>query len=214
MTVLHETIMKNLLGKAAVESNQILLVVGDNPASPAAKIHPLIRRNDDWVMAFKPINAAAGKNGFASSGKKREGDGMTPSGLYPLEFAFGYAPQICTKMEYRQTTGDDIWVDDVNSVQYNTWVRKADLKAASYEEMRRTDKLYEYGIVIGYNRNPVVKGHGSAIFFHVWEGEGTSTAGCIAMAEEDILALLGWLDPSQKPMALIRTVETIKIMMK
>ena len=60
----------------------------------------------------------------------------------------------------------------------------------SFEEMRRTDSLYEVGIVIGHNRSPVVKGCGSAIFFHIWRGRGIPTSGCVAMAREDLLRIL------------------------
>ena len=45
---------------------------------------------DDWKMAFEPFNAVIGKNGFATAGEKREGDGKTPSGIFALQMTFGY----------------------------------------------------------------------------------------------------------------------------
>ena len=69
--------------------------------------------------------------------------------------------------------------------------------------MKRSDQLYKYGLVIGYNRHPVVAGLGSAIFLHVWPGEGFSTSGCVALAESDMIAILGWLDPENKPLILM-----------
>jgi L,D-peptidoglycan transpeptidase YkuD (ErfK/YbiS/YcfS/YnhG family) len=202
--------MKDLVEKKAGESQQVLIIASDNPSSSVAVVYPFSRLRGQWDLVFKPINAVIGRNGFALPGEKREGDGKTPSGIYPLEFAFGYATTILTKMAYRQATEKDVWVDDANSIDYNTWARKGETIAASYEEMRRRDNLYKIGIVIGYNTSPVVKGSGSAIFFHVWTGPGTPTAGCIAMAEADLMAILDWLDPSQKPLVVMGTPDTLK----
>jgi L,D-peptidoglycan transpeptidase YkuD (ErfK/YbiS/YcfS/YnhG family) len=206
--VLHWT--KNLFEKKAGESNQILLIVGGNSELFSAKIYPFERRNGRWNLMLKPIDASIGKNGFASPDKKREGDGKTPSGVYPLKFAFGYFAEMHTKMNYFQTTEDDVWVDDTDSVDYNQWVKRGQTKASSFEDMKRKDNLYKYVIVIGYNTNPVVRDLGSAIFFHVWRGKGEPTAGCIAMSEEDIVTVLGWLDPSQKPLVMMGTAKVLK----
>jgi L,D-peptidoglycan transpeptidase YkuD (ErfK/YbiS/YcfS/YnhG family) len=65
--------------------------------------------------------------------------------------------------------------------------------------MKRTDELYEFGAVIEYNTDPVVPGHGSAIFLHVWSGPQSSTAGCVALAKDDVRRLLRWLDRNKNP---------------
>jgi L,D-peptidoglycan transpeptidase YkuD (ErfK/YbiS/YcfS/YnhG family) len=106
-------------------------------------------------------------------------------------------------MPYRQIERDDIWVDDPRSVDYNKWTKLGNTDAGSFEEMKRDDGLYRYGVVIGYNRNPVVAGLGSAIFLHVWRGRGEPTSGCIAMAENDVVRILSWLNPRQKPLVAI-----------
>jgi L,D-peptidoglycan transpeptidase YkuD (ErfK/YbiS/YcfS/YnhG family) len=202
--------MKNFVEKNAGESNQILFVVSGAPQLFSAKIYPFERHNGRWDLMLNPIDASIGRNGFALPDKKREGDGRTPSGVYPLKFAFGYYPEMHTKMNYFQITEDDVWVDDVDSVDYNRWVKKGQTKAASFEDMRRKDNMYKYGIVIGYNTNPVVRGLGSAIFFHIWRGKGKPTAGCVAMSEEDIVTILDWLDPYQKPLVMMGTVKILK----
>ncbi len=56
--------------------------------------------------------------------EKKEGDGKTPSGIYPLGPAFGYASSMDTGLAYRQATDNDFWVDDVRSLQYNQWVQR------------------------------------------------------------------------------------------
>lgn len=202
--------MNNLFEKNSGGSSQILLVVGNNSELFSAKIYPFEKRSNQWDLMLKPIDASIGRNSFALPDKKREGDGRTPSGVYPLEYTFGYPREIHTKMNYFQTTENDVWVDDVDSVDYNQWVKRGQTKAASFEDMRRKDNMYKYGIVIGYNTNPIVRGLGSAIFFHVWRGKGEPTAGCVAMSEKDIITIFEWLDASRKPLVMMGTAKTLR----
>jgi L,D-peptidoglycan transpeptidase YkuD (ErfK/YbiS/YcfS/YnhG family) len=168
----------------------------------ASQLHPV----------FSPIPAVIGIHGFAPPGGKREGDGRTPSGVYPLEFAFGYAPSMKTKMPYRQATPNDFWVDDARSPQYNQWVHgKPD--ATSYEVMQRNDNLYEYGVVIGYNKDRV-PGMGSAIFLHVWPSPNGHTAGCVAVSVLDMIRILRWLDPAKSPQITMGTQSHLNSIME
>jgi D-alanyl-D-alanine dipeptidase len=64
--------------------------------------------------------------------------------------------------------------------------------------MMRTDDLYKWGIVVAHN--PAAQpGAGSCIFLHIWKNSSAPTAGCTAMAEEDLVKLLRWLDPTARP---------------
>jgi L,D-peptidoglycan transpeptidase YkuD (ErfK/YbiS/YcfS/YnhG family) len=184
--------------------SQILLVSVDSFLFlTSVSVYALEKRDGDWRQALGPIKAVAGRNGFAPKGEKREGDGRTPTGLYRLGTAFGYPSSAGTKMPYRQAQADDLWVDDPASPDYNRWVKQSETRAASYEKMKRDDDLYKYGIVIEYNTDPIVPGFGSAIFLHIWAGKRSTTAGCIAVSEEDILKILGWLDPAAEPVIII-----------
>ncbi len=185
-------------------SRQAILVTNNDPSSSNVNIYALERDTAGWRTVTGPLKGNIGWNGFAPSGMKREGDGKTPSGIYPLGIVFGYAPSMNTRMPYRQAMKDDFWVDDVNSPFYNCWVT-GDVGAASVEKMRCNNDLYKYGVVVEYNTKPVIKGFGSAIFFHVWRKAGVPTAGCVAMSEKDIVKLITWLDPEKKPMAVMGT---------
>jgi L,D-peptidoglycan transpeptidase YkuD (ErfK/YbiS/YcfS/YnhG family) len=191
-------------GSVAGEGTQALLVTEEGFGCFARNyVYAAQKRGDQWIMAFEPFPAVVGRNGFVPSGEKREGDGRTPSGVYQLGHAFGYAGSTDTKWPYRQALADDLWVDDPEAADYNQWVKQGETSAASYEKMKRDDDQYKYGIVIQYNTDPVIKGHGSAIFFHVWAGASSTTAGCVAVAEEDIRKIMNWLDPAAKPFILI-----------
>jgi L,D-peptidoglycan transpeptidase YkuD (ErfK/YbiS/YcfS/YnhG family) len=185
-----------------LDSRQIL-VVAVPVSGVSTTVHALTRRRHAWSVALGPFDAVVGRNGIAPTGAKREGDGTTPSGLFSLEGAFGYPSQIVTKMPYRRIRDDDVWVDDPGSAEYNTWRKIAETGGVSVEHMRRTDGLYEYGLIVGYNRNPTLKGPGSAIFLHVWKGPGIPTDGCIGVAREHMIATLAWLDPAENPLIAI-----------
>jgi len=193
------------------ESKQLILVTSADASSSLATLHPLEKDPRTWTLAFPAFSAVIGEKGFAPVNKKREGDGKSPTGIFLLGVAFGYAPSVKTRMPYRQATRDDFWVDDPDAETYNQWVRGKP-RAASYEKMKRDDNLYKYGIVIEYNRNPIVRGKGSAIFLHVWRSEGKPTLGCVAMPEDKILKILGWLDPNKKPLIVMGTESELMTM--
>ncbi len=197
--------LENKIGK----SYQVILVTTSKSFFfSEQKVYTMEKINNQWKSVFEPFDAVIGKNGFAELGEKREGDGKTPSGIYPLKITFGYDESIKTKMPYRQALAGDLWVDDVNADDYNRWVKKEKTQAKSYEKMKRDDNFYKYGIVIEYNTKPVIKGYGSAIFFHVWGGENITTEGCVAVSEESIIKILEWLDPKAEPLIIMGIEET------
>lgn len=198
------TQLSSLLG----DSKQMLLVVSPGIGATEAALYMLQRQGEEWRLVRSPMGAVVGRNGMAPLWEKREGDGRTPSGIYPLPFTYGYAPATTSAMPYRQATDDDLWVDDVNSPDYNRWVKRGETSATTFETMKLSDDRYKYGIVIGYNMDPIIRGNGSAIFLHLWKDKGP-TAGCVAIAEDDMLALLDWLDPKQKPMIVLATAESL-----
>ena len=103
------------LGESALPADQLLVVVAQNRTTSRARLYFLERGEREWEQRLGPFPAMIGRNGFAPIGEKREGDGKSPSGLFPLELVFGYEPSIATRMPYRQATKDDLWVDDVKA---------------------------------------------------------------------------------------------------
>ncbi|MEN6616530.1 MAG: L,D-transpeptidase family protein, partial [Syntrophorhabdus sp.] len=184
-------------------SSQVIVVSGNEASGLDARLIAFQKNENQWKRTLGPIQATLGRDGFAPSGEKREGDGRTPRGVYPLGFVFGYGQKIDSAMPYRQMTRNDIWVDDPNSPDYNRLKKKGQTRAKSFEDMVLSDDRYKYGIVVEYNTDPVIPGHGSAIFVHIWKDSKTSTSGCIAISEENILKLLRWLDPAKKPVIVL-----------
>jgi L,D-peptidoglycan transpeptidase YkuD (ErfK/YbiS/YcfS/YnhG family) len=183
------------------DAEQALVVArADGPF--AVEVTGYERRDGRWRVELDTMPGVVGRKGFAGPDQKREGDGMTPSGVYPIRLAFGYNKSLDTRLTYRQATDNDFWIDDPASLEYNRWVTGKP-NAKSFEAMRRQDDLYKLGAVIEYNTAPVTPGQGSAIFLHIWGGPDKPTAGCVALAETHVRAILGWLDPARRPVVAL-----------
>ncbi len=123
---------------------------------------------------------------------KREGDGGTPVGTWPLRRLL-YRPDreeapACT-LPVEVIRPEDGWCDDPAHADYN---RPVTLPfGASHEEMWRDDHLYDLVVVVGHNDDPPVPGAGSAIFLHLARPDWGPTAGCVAFTREDFLEILG-----------------------
>lgn len=193
------------LAGTVISGDQLLVAIAESRESSMVQVYALERTADGWKLRTGPLPGIIGRNGFAAPGEKREGDGRAPTGLFALESAFGYAPSIDSSMPYQQATENDLWVDDVNSPDYNSWVKRGQTGATSYEVMKLADNRYRHGLVTGYNRTPIIKGNGSGIFVHAWLEEGYTTSGCVAFDETELVKILAWLDPAKQPQILMGT---------
>jgi L,D-peptidoglycan transpeptidase YkuD (ErfK/YbiS/YcfS/YnhG family) len=129
--------------------------------------------------------------------RKREGDGASPAGMFPLVAAYYRADRLATPrtgLPIAALGPEAAWVDDPSDLNYNRLVTLP--YPASHEDLWRDDALYDVIVVIGYNADPVVPGAGSAIFLHVARPDFSPTEGCIAIEKPVLLNLLGLLGPS------------------
>jgi len=179
-------------------TKQLLVVYNESPEEHQAVLVAMEKTDKSWQEVTKTIPAGVGRNGFAKPGKKVEGDGKSPTGLFRLGHLFSYEKVVETKMPYSQTTEEDKWIDDPESEDYNRHVR-GETKAKSYENLMLDNDSYKYCMVIEYNTNPVFKGKGSAIFFHLSEDPPGATSGCVAITEDNMEWILKWMDPELNP---------------
>ena len=56
--------------------------------------------------------------------------------------------------------------------------------------MFRDDDVYDYFIELNYNRKPIIKGKGSAIFIHISFENLRPTNGCIALSKKNLKFLI------------------------
>jgi L,D-peptidoglycan transpeptidase YkuD (ErfK/YbiS/YcfS/YnhG family) len=161
------------------------------------KIAGVEKEDGIWKLKLAPVKASIGRNGLIYEMAKKEGDGCTPVGFFELGKLFSYESNIKSNLPFTQTTSEDKWIDDPASDDYNKYIRGA-TTAKSFENLLLKNIYYKYCMVIEYNTHPIVKGKGSAIFFHVADEKYTPTAGCVAIAESHMLQYLNWLQPNKR----------------
>ncbi len=183
------------------KATQVLYVKAKPQKTPMAILEFWQKQEGRWVLRQR-MQAVVGRMGVAPMGLKKEGDGKTPSGVFSITQSFGYTPNLKTGLDYQMVTSDDLWVDDSESPDYNQWV-KAPTQAKSYEHLRREDVLYSTAMVIDYNRNPIIKGAGSAIFLHIWRNYHHPTSGCVAVSQRHMRHLIQQLRKDENPTIII-----------
>lgn len=136
------------------------------------------------------IACAIGRGGACAAGDKREGDGCTPLGTWPVRGVLMRRDRVSLnampQVPWRWIHADDGWSDDPADPAYNRPVALP--RGFSAETLQRADQAYDIIVVLGHNDAPPVTGAGSAIFFHIWV-EGRPTEGCVAIAQEHMLRI-------------------------
>ncbi len=113
---------------------------------------------------------------------KREGDGATPRSALPLRSVFYRADRLArprTLLPLRPIRAHDAWCDDMADRRYNRLIERPPGEAE--ELLTRDDHLYDVVVELGWNDAPVIRGRGSAIFWHLARPGFTPTAGCVAV---------------------------------
>jgi zinc D-Ala-D-Ala dipeptidase len=212
----------NLTQLGAPESvRQIVVVTSDSWSSTIGILNKFELREGRWCEVDAAFPVVVGRRGSAwgdglhravgLNPQKVEGDERAPAGIFRLGPAFGYDKDLQPVLQfpYRQATRTDYFVRDDTSADYNTWVQLPeaanDPRAhwKSFEAMRRADNLYKLGIVVQQNTAPIVRGHGSAIFMHVWRSATTPTPGGVGLREGNLRRLIDWLTPRANPVLVV-----------
>ena len=148
-----------------------------------------------FETAGRLTRCALGRAGVVAAAEKREGDGATPLGLWPMRRLLyradnGRPP---TGLPANAIGPDDGWCDDPADAAYNRPVRLP--YAGRCERLWRKDRLYDLVVVLGYNDDPPVAGAGSCIFLHLARPDYAPTEGCVALSRPDLEAVLALAGP-------------------
>ena len=135
------------------------------------------------------IKCSIGKRGLTS--KKKEGDLKTPKGRFKFEFLLfrkDRIKKIYSKLKKIKISKNMGWCDDSGSSSYNRLVKFPFKKSA--EKLFLKKRNYDLILVINFNRKPVIKNRGSAIFLHLIDKRFSPTKGCIAIKKKDFVKIL------------------------
>lgn len=139
---------------------------------------------------------AIGRGGACAADDKREGDGRTPLGNWPLRALLVRTDRVSLLtpplLSWRRIAPGDGWSDDPGDAAYNRPVRHPHRWSAEW--LWREDALYDLIVVLGHNDASPVPGAGSAIFLHSWR-DAAPTEGCVAIDRAKLLTLAPTLRP-------------------
>jgi L,D-peptidoglycan transpeptidase YkuD (ErfK/YbiS/YcfS/YnhG family) len=138
------------------------------------------------------LDASFGRAGAVPAADKREGDGATPLGIWPIRAALLRPDRIAapqTRLPWRWLRPHDGWSDGIADPAYNRPVSHP--HGFSAERLWRDDHAYDIIVVMGHNDSPPLASMGSAIFLHCTQPDRRPTEGCVAI---DRLQLSAWLD--------------------
>jgi len=168
--------------RAVTDNRLIATPAGPNPWNAIAEFRG------------RRFRASIGRSG--ATHEKREGDGASPIGIWPMRRLFFRPDRVTPKtvLPLREIRPEDGWCDDPARPEYNRLVRLP--FAGSHETMWMDSGLYDLVVELGYNDDPPIAGKGSAIFLHVIRPDHGATAGCLALARDDLLQVLAEIGPA------------------
>ncbi len=148
----------------------------------------------DWT-----VPCVVGKGGLVSASVKREGDGKTPIGVFPLRYGlFKPLPALSflqsVSFPFVPCTDDMIWEEDGPDYNRLVFAEGAD-RAGDRLARPRDHELFNVIVPIGYNDAVPEAGRGSALFVHAARPDMSGTAGCVALRPDDLLELARRLRP-------------------
>jgi L,D-peptidoglycan transpeptidase YkuD (ErfK/YbiS/YcfS/YnhG family) len=210
-----------LLGEIT-DSRQVVLVTAKSWDSTTGTVHVFEKKKKIWTATQNPVNANLGYGGLVPGSKRKQGTGTTPTGTYAITWAFGIKSDPGTKMTYTKVDNNDAWTYNPRVPSTYNVFQTANKTWANYgdyvERLSTYRKQYNYVAVLDFNlpAGKITTGsdginrtdqsadtsRGGGIFLHV--SNGTKTAGCIAIPQKTMRAILEWLDPKKNPVIVIQ----------
>ncbi|TKW68212.1 MAG: succinylglutamate desuccinylase [Paracoccus denitrificans] len=171
----------------------------------------------DWS-----VPCAVGRSGVVAPALKREGDGATPAGRFPLRYgfyepdAFDDAVMAGLAFPFKPKPDSYAWIEDPESPDYNRMRALQD----GEQPQARAAELFDLFVPLGWNDAVPVAAGGSAIFLHAARADMSGTAGCVAVARDQLMNLATRLRPGMvidissaavaaQPLKSDETIETV-----
>lgn len=192
--------------------SQLVTVVAPSRHSLAGTLVAWSRQADGcWAPAVfaglpaQPYRAETGYGGLVPFAERQPFDGTTPTGLFTFgTVVYGVAPvSPTTQMAYHQLLCGDWWDEEPGSPTYDSFQHVACGTTPPFgnvsEALWTEPQPYQHFIDIPMPNPP---DHVAGIFLHDDTTAG-DTAGCVALPNAELDAVLGWLNPADDPHILI-----------
>lgn len=197
-------IKESLIGDA----RQVVVVENAKRTSSSATLSIYAKGDQGWRKQMASIAVRIGRSGF--SARHREGDGTTPMGSFRIQSVFGIVRVPPTGYPYIRLKKNYCWVLRSSQKTYNSLVKGSPCLRGD-ENLFRIAKAgpYRRSIVLDFNMDPVIRGHGGAIFIHSHSYDGTGktkpTSGCVSLTNGQLVKLLKLLDASLQTRVIMGT---------
>ncbi len=161
-----------------------------------------------WIHRLS-TSGRCGKNG--TSVNKVDGDGCTPEGEFALTFCCGISKPD-TRLDFQWIDADTVWVDDPQSVYYNTLQTSSSKGEWQSAEAMYSDYFsdgsHTYCVNIasngdGLTRGEAVPGMGAVVTLCGRTTTTKETEGCIDIPAAQMSSLLRYLDSNKNPEIII-----------
>ncbi len=187
------------VAKLAAAQNTTKLLITCRYNDYFAKVFAFEKKNGTWTPVLT-CDGTVGKNGVSYN--RVQNDRTTPGGVFTFGTAFGIANKpAAINLPYFKVTKNDYLINDSDSKYYNQFVDitkvTKDWKNGAYEHLISYDKSYQYAAFINFNWPNPVKKKGAGIFLHCY-GNSSYTEGCVAVAQDNMIKLLGFIDANTK----------------
>lgn len=192
-------------------TTKVITVRSGGWSSTTAELTAWQRTVVGWTKVMGPYTAHLGWGGFRKAIDRRESDGTTPTGRYGFAGGFGLMGNPGYGLGWFVVGPTDYWAEQPGRADYNTHqvgpANPALAPWSNFEHLIDYPVAYRYAAVIRFN-DPPAGPYGSGIFLHV--STGGPTAGCVSLAEGDLLPVLRWIDAGTRivmgPDSVIRTM--------
>jgi len=203
-------------------SKQVVLVTAKSWDSTTGTVQVFEKNERSWTSTQGSVKAILGYGGLVPGEKRKQGTGATPTGTYAFTSAFGIKSDPGTKLTYTKVDNNDAWTYNPRVPSTYNVFQTANKTWSNYggyvERLSTYRKQYNYVAVLDFNlpTGKITTGadginrtdqsantsRGGGIFLHV--SNGTKTAGCIAIPQKTMKAILEWLDPKKNPVIVIQ----------
>lgn len=184
-----------------MDSEQILFITA-KPGEATGFLDFYTLTEGEWVPVLEKKPVRLGRSGLIIGEEKREGDGHTPSGIFPIQRIVGKQKRQIRNLEYIEIRKNSHWSDSPSSKNYNQLIKHREKGAVSLWD----SEIYELFVVIEHNTKPAVPGFGSMIFLHPWN-EDKPTSGCVGVSKEILESIVLKLDGKKIPSLVIQILE-------
>ena len=197
---------REIIGLEAESSPEWVVALAEKQNAPQLFVVAVYENTTAWISlhekdadgAWKMTMSTPGFIGKNGLGKTKEGDGMSPVGVFSFNRAFGIAPDPGCAIPYVQVDENTYWSGDVREgMRYNELVSLTEypeLNLADSEHIVEYTYQYQYCLNISYNAEGT-PGLGSAIFLHCMGDRKPYTGGCVAIPMEQMYFVMQHVSP-------------------